>query len=276
MLKTYVFLLYNYYIIMFKYCISAHFSRIRSEKGANLQKSIDIHCHIMPGVDDGSPDMQTSLEMLRIAAKNGIEQMILTPHHKPMHHNVSPQHNVLYTKRLQDAAEKAGINIKLYSGNEIYYSDDISDNLADGKVCTLAGSEYALIEFHPTNPFKAIHNAAYQVQASGFIPVLAHVERYNDIVSHFSYVEDLVDMGCLIQLNASSIMGKYGFGISHFCKKILKNELAHFVATDAHDAGSRAPELMECRNYLTRKFGEEYSDRVLYDNPLSVIRGEEI
>ena len=84
---------------------------------SKFEPTIDIHCHILPGVDDGSPDMATSLEMLRIADKNGITHMILTPHHKPMHHNVSPEHNVSYRKKLQEAAKDAGIKVKLFSGN---------------------------------------------------------------------------------------------------------------------------------------------------------------
>ena len=239
-----------------------------------MKASIDIHCHIMPGVDDGSPDMETSLKMLKIAEKNGIQHIILTPHHKPLHHNVSPDHNNKYRLKLQRAAEDAGINVKLYSGNEIYYSDETFDELTSGRICTLAGSDYALVEFHPTNPYKAIHNAIYQIQAAGFIPILAHVERYSDIVSHSSYVEELVDMGCYIQVNASSVMGKYGFGISHFTKKLLKNSLVHFIATDAHDASSRTPDLAKCREFISKKYGEEYSDRLMWVNPMHVLRGE--
>jgi protein-tyrosine phosphatase len=241
-----------------------------------MRPSIDIHCHIMPGVDDGARDAATSLEMLKIAQKSGIEHIVLTPHHKPMHHNVSPDHNQKYTKALQEMAVKNGIDVKLYSGNEIYYSDETFDELVSGRICTLAGSDYVLFEFHPTNPYKAIHNAIYQVQAAGYIPILAHVERYSDMVSHFSYVEEMVDMGCYIQVNASSIMGKYGFGISHFTKKLLKNHLVHFVATDAHDTDKRAPKLSECREFIGRKFGQDYSDRLLWDNPMCVINNETI
>ncbi|WP_034467582.1 CpsB/CapC family capsule biosynthesis tyrosine phosphatase [Butyrivibrio proteoclasticus] len=241
-----------------------------------MPTSIDIHCHIMPGVDDGSPDMETSLKMLRIAAKNDITHIILTPHHKPMHHNVSPEHNVAYTDRLQQALDREGLNIKLYSGNEIYYSDETFRELEEGRITTLAGSDYVLVEFHPTNPYKAIHNAAYQVQAAGYIPVIAHVERYSDMVSKPARVEELVDMGCLIQVNANSVMGKYGFGISSFTKKLLKNRLVHFVATDAHDTGKRAPELLECRRFVDRKFGEDYGRRIFYDNPMSIIHNETI
>jgi protein-tyrosine phosphatase len=193
-----------------------------------------------------------------------------------MHHNVSPEHNVAYTSRLQQALEKEGLNIELFSGNEIYYSDETFRELEEGRISTLAGSDYVLVEFHPTNPYRAIHNAAYQVQAAGYIPIIAHVERYSDMVSKPARVEELVDMGCLIQVNASSIMGKFGFGISSYTKKLLKKRLVHFVATDAHDTGKRAPELLECRRYVDRKFGEDYGRRIFYDNPMSVINNETI
>ena len=241
---------------------------------SKVEPTIDIHCHIMPGVDDGSPDMATSLEMLRIADKNGITHLILTPHHKPMHHNVSPEHNVAYRKKLQEAAKAEGIKAKLFSGNEIYYSDETMEELIEGKICSLAGSDYVLVEFHPTNPYKAIQNAVSRVQAAGFIPIIAHVERYSDIVSHPARVKDLIEMGSLIQVNASSIMGKYGFGISHFTKKLLKEELVHFVASDAHDTGRRAPQLLDCRNYVERKFGEDYGKKLFFTNPANVIRNE--
>ena len=241
---------------------------------SKLEPTIDIHCHILPGVDDGSPDMATSLEMLRIADKNGITHLILTPHHKPMHHNVSPEHNVAYRKKLQEAAKAEGIKAKLFSGNEIYYSDETMEELMEGKICSLAGSDYVLVEFHPTNPYKAIQNAVSRVQAAGFIPIIAHVERYSDIVSHPSRVKDLIEMGSFIQVNASSIMGKYGFGISHFTKKLLKEELVHFVASDAHDTGRRAPNLLDCRNYVERKYGEDYGKKLFFTNPANVIRNE--
>ena len=239
-----------------------------------MQPTIDIHCHVMPGVDDGSPDMASSLDMLRIAEKEGITHMILTPHHKPMHHNVSPEHNVAYRKKLKEAAGAEGIKVKLFSGNEIYYSDETMEELIEGKICSLAGSDYVLVEFHPTNPYKAIQNAVSRVQAAGFIPIIAHMERYSDIVSHPARVKDLIEMGSFIQVNASSIMGKYGFGISHFTKKLLKEELVHFIASDAHDTGRRAPNLLDCRNYVERKYGEDYGKKLFFTNPANVIRNE--
>ena len=239
-----------------------------------MLESIDIHCHIMPGVDDGSPDTETSLRMLKIAADNKITKVILTPHHKPMHHNVSPKHNEAYRQKLGELALSKGIDIELYSGNEIYYSDETQADLENGLICPMAGSDYVLVEFHPTNPYKAIHNALYQVQGAGFIPIVAHVERYSDVVSHPAYVEDMIAQGCYIQVNANSVMGKYGFGIGHFTRKLIKNGLVHFVATDAHDTDRRAPQLLDCRRYVERKFGAGTADKLFYDNPMSVIHNE--
>lgn len=241
-----------------------------------MSESIDIHCHIMPGVDDGSPDIETSLKMLKIAQDNEITDIILTPHHKPMHHNVSPEKNRLFCHKLQEIAGKAGLNVNLYSGNEVYYSDETPRDLENRRISTLAGSDYVLVEFHPTTPYKAIHNGIYQVQAAGYLPIIAHVERYSDIVSHISDVDDLTEMGCLIQVNADSILGKFGFGISHFTRKLLKNGLVHFVATDAHDDSKRAPKLLECRKLVEKKYGRAYADKLFYDNPMSIIRGEVI
>lgn len=237
-------------------------------------KSIDIHCHIMPGVDDGSPDIETSLAMLKMAVNDGIEQIILTPHYKPMHHNVRPQKNELYRQKLQQIAQEKGIKVQLFSGNEIYYSGETQEQLVNREICTLAGSDYVLVEFHPTDIYSNIHNAMYQIISAGYTPILAHVERYSDIVSHPKYVDELIALGCYIQVNASSVMGKYGFGIRLFTRKLLKSRKVHFVATDAHDTQRRAPLLSECREYVERKIDRAYAEEIFYNNPLAIIKGE--
>ncbi len=238
--------------------------------------SIDIHCHILPGVDDGSPNTESSLKMLKTAISEGTKGLILTPHHKPMHHNVSPGHLLDYTEELMQRAHEHGINVQLFPGNEIYYSDSAVRELESGIASTLAGSRYALIEFHPTDMYKTIHNALYAVQSAGFLPVLAHVERYADMAKHIKYVDDLVDMSVHIQVNANNIMGKYGLGIRHFTRELLKREMVHFVATDAHDNASRAPHLLECRDYVEGKLGEEYALRIFHDNAMKVLKDQVI
>ncbi len=236
--------------------------------------SIDIHCHILPGVDDGSPNMETSLKMLRTALSEGTKGMILTPHHKPMHHNVSPEHLIDYTNELMEEAHRQGIKVQLFPGNEIYYSDSAVRELESGRASTLGDSDYVLIEFHPTDMYKTIHNALYTVQSAGFVPILAHVERYADMVKHIKYVDELVEMGIYIQVNANSVMGKYGLGIRHFTRELLKKQMVHFVATDAHDNGSRAPHLLECRDYVESKLGEKYALEIFHDNAMKVLKNQ--
>lgn len=236
--------------------------------------SIDIHCHIMPGVDDGSPDMETSLKMLKTALSEGTKGMILTPHYKPMHHNVSPEHLLDYTEELMQEAHDRGIKVQLFPGNEIYFNDNAIRDLESGRASTLAGSDYALIEFHPTDMYKTIRNALYSVRSAGFIPILAHVERYADIAKHITYVDELLDIGVYIQVNANSVMGKYGLGIRHFTRELLKKHMVHFVATDAHDSGSRAPHLIDCRDYVEGKLGEKYALEIFHDNAMKVLRNE--
>ncbi|WP_408070374.1 CpsB/CapC family capsule biosynthesis tyrosine phosphatase [Butyrivibrio sp. JL13D10] len=238
--------------------------------------SIDIHCHILPGVDDGSPDVDTSLAMLKTAISEGTKGMILTPHHKPMHHNVRPDHLIEYTAQLMDRANAKGIDVQLFPGNEIYYSDSAVRELESGRASTLAGSDYVLIEFHPTDMYKTIHNALYTVQSSGYRPILAHVERYADMARHVKYVDELLDMGIYIQVNANSVMGKYGLGIRHFTRELIKRDMVHFVATDAHDNGSRAPHLLDCRDFVESRLGEDFALRIFHDNAMKVLRNEVI
>ncbi|MBQ7679257.1 MAG: protein-tyrosine-phosphatase, partial [Butyrivibrio sp.] len=195
-----------------------------------MSPCIDIHCHILPGVDDGSPDTETSLRMLRIAADEGVVAMILTPHHKPMHHNVRAEHLGPYRDRLREAAKAQGLQVRLFTGNELYYHAEAVEELLSGRVSTLAGSDCVLVEFHPTDQYRTIRDALSRIYAAGFRPVLAHVERYQDMCAHPSYTEELVDMGVLIQVNAASIMGSYGGGVKRYTRRLLEDGLVHFVA----------------------------------------------
>ncbi len=235
---------------------------------------IDIHSHLLPGIDDGAKDTETSMEMFRIAHKSGITHMILTPHYKPMRHNAGPPRIADMITRAREMLAEEGIDIQLYAGNEIYYHSDAVNVLDEGRACTMAGSKYVLTEFGPMDDFDYIRNGIYQIMAGGYRSIIAHVERYQCIASKPERVEELVRMGCYIQVNAGSVIGTYGFGTKQFIKKILKQHLVHFIATDAHDIDKRAPQLAECSKYVNRKFGEEYERKLLYENPMHVINDE--
>ena len=116
---------------------------------AGMENIIDIHSHILPGVDDGSDSLETSYRMLEIASRDGISQIILTPHNKPAHRNVPPHRIIKRMQQLQDELDLRRIDIKLYPGSELYYRDGIAEELEDGEAMTLVGSHYVLMEFAP-------------------------------------------------------------------------------------------------------------------------------
>lgn len=242
-----------------------------------MEKYIDIHNHILPGTDDGAKDMEESLEMLRQAALQGTGSLILTPHQKPDRRCVSVQGAVERTARLQQEAERRDIPVKLYSGGEVFYSLDIVERLEQGKASTLAGSSYVLTEFLPGEEWNYIYNGAYELAAAGYIPVIAHLERYMNVVSDFDRVEELKNIGCLIQVNASDLPGLVAPLVKRAARRLVREELADLVATDAHSAsGSRIFNLEECAAWLKRKCSREYAERLLYANAAAILDKKQI
>lgn len=242
----------------------------------NIQGYADIHSHIIPGIDDGARSMDMSIRMLQIARENGIRDMILTPHNKPMHRNPSPEKLKELTGQLQAEAQRNGIDINLYMGSELYYRSEAVELLDKNKVCTMAGSSYVLVEFNPMDDFDYIRNGLYQLIAGGYRPILAHTERYANICSSYANAEELAKMGSYIQVNSDSIMGEYSYQAKCFTRRMLKHRLVSFVATDAHNDTKRCPCLNECAKYIAKKYGEDYMEELLYHNPRSIIADEYI
>lgn len=236
-----------------------------------MQEYIDIHSHILYGVDDGAQSFEESMEMLRLASRDGIRQIILTPHNKPMRHNASPEHMADMREQLQSQTKREGIDIALYLGNEIYYRSSLLDAVEEGEAVTMAGSVYVLIEYNPMENYAGIRNGMYEILSGGLIPVLAHVERYSCLQREPENVKELVDMGCCIQVNAGSIMGNSGLSTKLVVRKLLKQKLVHFVATDAHDTGRRRPCLSASAAYVAAKYGTEYQRELFYENPRHMI-----
>lgn len=240
-----------------------------------MKNYIDIHSHILPHVDDGSGSTEMSMQMLRMAAEDGISEMILTPHNKPGHHPTDDSHIRAETEKLQSRLREENIKMQLYIGSELYYRSELVREMENGSAKTLAGSDYVLVEFAPAEEYSYIRNGIYSLLMNGYLPILAHVERYQNIGAGKS-IADLIELGCYMQVNAGSVMGKYGFQCKRYTRKLLKQHQAHFIATDAHDLGKRAPCLAGCADYVEGKIGKEYSRLLCYENPLRVIRNEEI
>lgn len=230
------------------------------------EQIIDIHCHILSGLDDGAADMEESLRMLAIAEQEGITHMIATPHYKENRYENSPEKIRSVLTKLQAAAKEKGIGIRLFAGSEIFYFSDMEDAAEEGKLLAMNGGSRMLVEFNPFADYKRIRNALDTVRSMGYQPIIAHAERYECLFKDMSHVEELYDMGVEIQINASSVTGEAGFRMKAFVHKLLKNQWVHYIGTDAHETKKRAPRMKKCASVLRKKYGEEYAKEVLYGN----------
>lgn len=237
---------------------------------------VDIHSHVLPGIDDGAQDIEISTKMLQIASDNGIQHIVLTPHYKPMHHNADKKELLMLTDKLREKVEEEGLEIKFYNGNELYYHSEALAELENDKVFSMADSSYILVEFGPMDELDYIRNGLYQLLSSGYRPIVAHVERYRKLLSNQEAVGDIIEMGCYIQVNAGSIMGEAGYQAKSFTRRLLKSRLVHFVATDAHNFDNRGPFLKDCAKYISRKHGNDYMQSLLCTNPAKIIANEYI
>ena len=235
---------------------------------------VDIHCHIVPHIDDGARSSTQALRMIDIAYKNGIRAMIATPHYEVGKYDNNIDEIQKQFSKIKDLALKKYRDFKLYLGNEIFYSYGVVNNLEEGKIFTLADSKYVLVEFSPNDKYKYISESLYELVNNGYIPVLAHAERYEEVMEDIDNVERLVDVGVYIQINAHTIAGKYGHGIRRRVMKMIKNDLVHFIGTDTHSDGHRSPDLEECIKYLNKKTDEETVVRLLSTNPQKIIAKE--
>jgi len=238
--------------------------------------SVDLHCHILPGIDDGARDIKTSLEMLRIAEKEGIEHVIATPHYiKGEVDNSSP---IVQEKceELKQALMNENIKVKVYPGNEVYMNPDIPALLKERIICPLNNTSYVLVEFPMVTIPLFAAEVFYQLRLKGFNPILAHPERNGEIAGDPNILFDLIQSGVLVQINAASLTGFYGKKAEDTAWTLLRHGMVHFVATDAHSDGRRSPRLSESRKAVESKFGEAYAERLYELNGFAVLNDERI
>lgn len=243
------------------------------EEDKNMERLYDMHCHILPAVDDGSQDMETTRQMLQIAWEDGITDMIATPHFQPgRFHKTVEDWNQVY-EEVKEEALKISPDFHIHLGSELFGYGSLNQELEAGKAMTMCGSKYVLIEFLPDTPFTEIKSVLNRVMQYGFWPIVAHVERYEN-VNKIDKVEELMDMGAFIQVNAASIMGSLGWSVKHFVRKLLKYEMVHFIGSDAHSVHRRKPVLNECLTFIEKKYGAEYARALACGNPEMILQGK--
>lgn len=228
----------------------------------------DIHCHILPGVDDGARNMEESLWMLNKEYQEGVRHVILTPHFR--YDMFEPHMNIVTRQFMQ--LRRAAMNIgdegmRLYLGCELHSSMDMVECLKKGRRLTLAGSRYVLVEFSNGDEKNYIEERVRSLLMNGFIPIIAHVERYKATRNDIGFLTELKDMGAHIQVNADTISGQDGFGAKTFARKVMKHGLLDFVGSDGHRKTERIPEIGKCVAKMEKTMGSEYVKKILSKIP---------
>lgn len=237
---------------------------------------IDIHCHILPNVDDGSESLEESIEMAKIAESEGITRIVNTSHcHFDFKYKKGNELK-LELEKFNQVLKEENINIEVLLGNELYYTSDLIERFNELDFFSMNNSKYILMEFSPINFPKNIEDVIYEIKIRGYIPIIAHAERYKQVQEDVNIVLDCIKEGALIQVNASSILGKNGEKAEDTSKKLLDNNMVHFVATDAHSSNRRRPLIKDSYNYILKNYGKEVSEKLFIENPTAVIENRDI
>lgn len=200
----------------------------------------DIHCHIVPGVDDGATDIGETVKLLRMEYEQGVRTVIATPHFR-FRMFETPAEKVREQFRLvEKAASEISPDLHVYLGCEFHANMEMLPMLREQKVMTMAGSRYVLTEFSHNSEESYIRERLGALLSGGYKPIMAHIERYEATRNSLDFVEELADMGVYMQINADSITGKDGFFTKRYCNKIMKDGLLHFVGSDCHNSAKRS------------------------------------
>lgn len=237
---------------------------------------IDLHTHILPGLDDGSPDLETSVLMAAVAAESGVTHLVATPHSNQrgaFENYASPALQVRFDC-LRTAVHEAGIPLELSLGMEIFGTGDVLQLLHDGRLLTLGGGRYLLIEFGFHEDPLRIERLLDALLADGYWPVVAHPERYYGLQRMPNYLFDWANRGIVLQVNKGSLFGRFGRGAQALAAAMLERGLVGCVASDAHGPDVRTPDLAGAWDYLAERCSEELARCLLEDNPGRILRSE--
>lgn len=244
---------------------------------------IDIHSHILPGVDDGASSMKESLHMLSMARRQGITDVFATSHYSKAFPNRDPEKLRRLRDELMSRANrpvkgpdgkiKRRQPIRIWTGQEIFYSNSVIRLLEEGKLLTLADSNYVLVEFMPSVPYSEICTAVRNLSRAEYAPVVAHAERYR-CLRKGKRVEELIDLEALIQMNYRSVSGDWKDSTARWCKDNLKKKNIHFMGTDMHNIGNRMPDTKEAMSWMRKHLDSTYLRQITKENALRIAEGK--
>ena len=235
---------------------------------------IDTHSHILPGIDDGARSLDESVEIVRELVRQGVTDVVATPHFVNETNFVSPySKNKKLLMGLKKRLAREGVKVNVYLGNEVYIDDEIVGLLDSGKITTYAGGKYLLVELPLNDKYPNYEDILRDLMEHGYKVVLAHPERYAIVQEQYGVVEELCRMGVFLQCNLGSINGKYGREAKKIVKKLVKDGLVFAFGSDIHRC-SGGDALGVAQKKLTKYYSESELNKVLVTNPKKILKDD--
>lgn len=231
----------------------------------------DLHCHILPGIDDGAADLSVSLEMAKAFVADGVAVVACTPHILPgLYPNTGPQIRDAVAA-LQSAFDEHAVPLRLVTGADVHIVPDFVAGLRTGRLLSVADTRYVLVEPpHHVAP-AGLEDLFFNIQVAGYVPILTHPERLTWVNERYETVRRLATAGAWIQLTAGSLAGAFGRNAQYWSERMLDEGIVHLLATDAHDNRRRPPDLRRGRDLAARRLGEAEADNLVVNRPRGVL-----
>ena len=239
---------------------------------------IDIHCHILDGVDDGAYCLAESVEMARVACESGTKQIIATPHANApgVEQNTWGSFFVDKLAVLNERLKAEYIPVTVYPGQEVFCAGDMVSLLKSGEIITLNSSRYILVEFDFYSRSESILDQCDVLLSNGVIPVIAHPERYEALKESDQTAYRLKRKNCLLQINCGSLFGAFGRSAQNAAHGMLSDSLVDFIASDAHSPYVRTPYMADAHEMVSEMYSLEYADVLFRLNPEDLLQDKEI
>lgn len=231
----------------------------------------DIHCHILPGIDDGAKDMEETMQALRTAARQGIRAVVATPHYYPEKYETDPEQIYALCQEVKEQCKAEGLELRIYPGQECFYHAELAEKLDRGEVLTLAGSSYVLTEFATNCPYLQLQQGLMQLQQSGYKPVLAHFERY-ECLDHKDRLEELKSRDILLQMNFDTILQKKGLFQKTQWQKMVQNGTVDLLGSDCHGMHFRPYHADKGMKWLVKNVEQPIRREMLINNVKNILR----
>lgn len=231
----------------------------------------DLHIHALHGVDDGAKTEADMRSIVDASYADGVRTLCVTPHYHPGYFGDNRERIKAAFSALEEYTSQKYPELKLYLGNELRYSRDCVSWLDSGQCHTLNGTQYVLVDFSETVEAQIISSGLERLLNAGYRPVLAHVERYRSLWVQQKLIRSFRENGVLLQVDAQSILGRFGYRTQRQSRVLLENGLVELICSDSHDVRQRPPELSQCYRLVQKKYGTDYAQALFCDNGIKLL-----